>query len=491
MAASSSLDGATVATSESKSSENQKNWGLLNLSPFRRKSSKPGTSSPSNQSPQRQMQASVKRSPDAEHIELVQLSNIKVSDALWKNIHGKTAVPGDVFFTNMPLMVTAKPVLLKHEVEQQVCNVDFVQMNEQPETRETKLKNSTALVWTDEEVEEMQRGIGHNFLQSDCCYPTWCDRCGDLLWGLYKTSYLRCRYCHYTCHPQCRNLVKLDCRGENDTEDRGAAVPDAELEGVEHVVGLEEITDPSLEPLLQEVSSKEDAGTCLRVTREHLQLLITEYNAANPSGLDMTLEENGSTFRGFIRVHMNLCRPISVVAGTRPPSIYDILKDDETLEKTLTSFYLPRDTVKALHVTSETTTHEVVKALLKKFKVVDNPRKFALYERYYEQGETRKVKMRRIAENEKPLVLALTWNREKDCNKMFVLQENETGDILWEAFTLPELNNFLRILDREEEEYKNMVRRKYELVGRKIQDAMDRLQSVQQQHQASKVQGGS
>jgi hypothetical protein len=54
------------------------NWGLLNLSPFRRKSSKPGTSSPSNQSPQRQMQASIKTSPDAEHIELVQLSNIKV-----------------------------------------------------------------------------------------------------------------------------------------------------------------------------------------------------------------------------------------------------------------------------------------------------------------------------------------------------------------------------------------------------------------------------
>lgn len=59
----------------------------------------------------------------------------------------------------------------------------------------------------------------------------------------------------------------------------------------------------------------------------------------------------------------------------------------------------------------------------------------------------------------------------------------------WEAFTLPELNNFLRILDREEEEYKNMVRKKYEFLGRKIQDAMDRLQSVQKQHQASKVQG--
>lgn len=67
--------------------------------------------------------------------------------------------------------------------------------------------------------------------------------------------------CHYTCHPQCRNLVKLDCRGENDTEDRGAAVPGAELEDVEHVVGLEEITDPSLEPLLQEVSSKVNLGS--------------------------------------------------------------------------------------------------------------------------------------------------------------------------------------------------------------------------------------
>lgn len=91
------------------------------------------------------------------------LTYFQVSDALWKNIHGKTAVPGDVFFTNMPLMVTAKPVLLKHEGEQQVCNVDFVQMNEQPETRETKLRNSTALVWTDEEVTSPIILLYHSF----------------------------------------------------------------------------------------------------------------------------------------------------------------------------------------------------------------------------------------------------------------------------------------------------------------------------------------
>jgi hypothetical protein len=34
---------------------------------------------------------------------------------------------------------------------------------------------------------------------------------------------------------------------------------------------------------------QEDAGTSLKVTGEQLQLLIAEYNAANPSGLDMTL----------------------------------------------------------------------------------------------------------------------------------------------------------------------------------------------------------
>ena len=51
----------------------------------------------------------------------------------------------------------------------------------------------------------------------------------------------------------------------------------------------------------------------------------------------------------------------------------------------------------------------------------------------------------------------------------------------WEAFTLPELNNFLRILDREEEEYKKVVKKKYQVLGRKIQEAMDRLRPVQKE----------
>jgi hypothetical protein len=71
---------------------------------------------------------------------------------LWKNIHSKLALPGDVFFTNMPGMVTSKPLLQKPDGEQGVCNMDFILMDEQSKTQETKLRNSSTLVWTHEEV---------------------------------------------------------------------------------------------------------------------------------------------------------------------------------------------------------------------------------------------------------------------------------------------------------------------------------------------------
>jgi hypothetical protein len=76
----------------------------------------------------------------------------QVSDALWKNIHSKLALPGDMFLTNMPGMVSSKPLLQKPEGEQGVCNMDFILMDEQSKTQETKLRNSSTLVWAHEEV---------------------------------------------------------------------------------------------------------------------------------------------------------------------------------------------------------------------------------------------------------------------------------------------------------------------------------------------------
>nr|XP_053653764.1 ras association domain-containing protein 1 homolog isoform X1 [Cherax quadricarinatus] len=202
------------------------------------------------------------------------------------------------------------------------------------------------------------------------------------------------------------------------------------------------------------------------VDNETLEAWVERYNAT-AQGLQISKEDDGS-FRGCVRVHLNLSRPINIVAGTRPPSIYDILQEDRTMEKTLTSFYMPRDAVKAIHITSNTTTREVIIALLRKFKVVDNPQKFALYERTYDTAQSVKAKLRRLGDNECPLVLALNWSAGGLTNKRLVLQENDTADIQWEAFSLPELSNFLRILDREEEEYRCQIQDKYALLRRRI-----------------------
>ena len=47
----------------------------------------------------------------------------------------------------------------------------------------------------------------------------------------------------------------------------------------------------------------------------------------------------------------------------------------------IASFYLPKDTTKVIHISSDTSTQEVITLLLQKFRITDNPRKFALYEK--------------------------------------------------------------------------------------------------------------
>lgn len=242
---------------------------------------------------------------------------------------------------------------------------------------------------------------------------------------------------------------------------------------------VEEITE-----VLDEIVSNDEIQRDLP-RGEKLRGLIEEYNEATADGLAMTLvsfsilhsflilfhflykfqEDDGITFRGFLQVHMNFSRPINVVAGEHPPTIYDVLvseNEQDTLpadyaisadgRKTITSFYLPRNTVKVLHVTSETTTSEMIVSLLKKFKVADNPRKFALYERDLDPGKTLQgetylkfsknmlqkficfsARLLRIPEDACPLRLALFWGCKRKAGR-FVLQENETGDIMVSKF---------------------------------------------------------
>ena len=95
--------------------------------------------------------------------------------------------------------------------------------------------------------------------------------------------------------------------------------------------------------------------------------------------------------------------------------------------------------------------------------------------------------LRKMSNEERPLVLALarclkeqgTLCEDSDENIdktrcYFVLQENDPGEMIaWESFTMPELKNFLRILDREEAWYKKRIHEKYEMVLHRMQMLMD------------------
>ncbi|XP_046918455.2 uncharacterized protein LOC124498703 isoform X2 [Dermatophagoides farinae] len=246
-----------------------------------------------------------------------------------------------------------------------------------------------------------------------------------------------------------------------------------------------------------------------------LRAKILKYNErvrSRGSGLGITLiDEERCLFRGFLRVHMNLTRPINVIAGKRPPSIYDIINEEENNQnqrRTLTSFYMPRDTVKNIHITSDSTSLQVIKAMLKKFKVVDNPQKFALYlRRRFPQEELNKNggdevinndltrisddnqnemtiskflktaghehSLKRLHDHERPLILQLEFDSFAYGSVDIVLQENDNADIAWDAFEVPELRNFLKILEREEGEHLEHVKNHYHEMHRILKALID------------------
>jgi len=72
-------------------------------------------------------------------------------------------------------------------------------------------------------------------------------------------------------------------------------------------------------------------------------------------------DASSSSFSGFIRVHMNLARPITISLSRRPhhyatdttqPGAADDADDEDSPDETLKclSFYLPHGTSKVIHV---------------------------------------------------------------------------------------------------------------------------------------------
>uniref|UniRef100_A0A4W5LGW1 Ras association domain family member 1 n=1 Tax=Hucho hucho TaxID=62062 RepID=A0A4W5LGW1_9TELE len=292
-----------------------------------------------------------------------------------------------------------------------------------------------------------ERGEGHDFQPCSHAQPTWCDLCGDFIWGLYKQS-LRCANCGFTCHYRCRPLIQLDC-----SLDRGSIVE--QTCAVEHTIE----TDTNVDEQVKCGKRQELSGT------EILQK-VKEYNAQINSNLFMNLNKDGS-YTGFIKVQFKLVRPVSVPPPRKGTATQDGAGKKNGGVKRCTSFYLPKDTSKHLHISSRTCAREVIEALLKKFTVVDNPGKFALFERTERHDQ---VFLRKLSDDERPLDLRLCAGPNEKALSL-VLKENETGEVNWDAFSMPELKNFVRMLQREEEEHVKQILQRYALARTRMQEA--------------------
>ncbi|KAG6935510.1 Ras association domain family member 5 [Chelydra serpentina] len=256
--------------------------------------------------------------------------------------------------------------------------------------------------------------------------------------------------CKYTCHQECRSLIQLDCSQQG--QPRNKPSPENTL------------TQNCSQNVTPTAEEKPKAPTV-----QEIEQIINSYNAKVTNCFVMKLNEDG-TYTGFIKVHLKLRRPVTVPAGIRPQSIYDALKEVNLADMTdkRTSFYLPLDAVKQLHISSTTTVSEVIQGLLKKFMVVDNPQKFALFKEMQRDGQ---VLFQKLSLTEYPLYLRLLAGPDTDVLS-FVLKENETGEVEWDAFSIPELQNFLMILDREEKDKIQQVQKKYSKFKQRLEETL-------------------
>uniref|UniRef100_A0A8C0YHN1 Ras association domain family member 3 n=1 Tax=Cyprinus carpio carpio TaxID=630221 RepID=A0A8C0YHN1_CYPCA len=279
-----------------------------------------------------------------------------------------------------------------------------------------------------------EKGEGHKFCE-DATYA-WCDVCCSYIFQ----GGLTCTGCKYTCHAQCRDQVALDCHQNGS------------------------INGCQLSPLAQDhlnnnqsshsdVEKEKELRTHL--TYEEIRHKVEQYNTESRDHFKMTLNTNG-TYTGFIKVQLDLRRPITVKGG-RPGGV----KGQE-------AFYLPRGSINTLHISSTNTVRQVIEALLRKFTVADNPAKFALFKRFSREDQVYTCK---LSEEEHPLFLRLVAGPSTDVVS-FVLKEQQTGEVLWDAFSIPELQNFLRFLDKEEQDQICSITRRYSTYREKLEEAM-------------------
>eukprot|EP00053_Salpingoeca_punica_P014326 m.130133 g.130133 ORF g.130133 m.130133 type:complete len:512 (+) comp16428_c2_seq3:665-2200(+) len=350
----------------------------------------------------------------------------------------------------------------------------------------------------------------HDFSEEDQVRPTWCDQCEDFIWGL--NQFVKCRACNFACHRTCLYDVTDPCPCAANNTRAQPPLPDRAVSPNGHYV------------------SAGTLGLLAYLEASEVNKRIVEYNATT-KGQKMEIVDaaNPKLFRGYIRVTMNLTQPIKVAgaAGQFPPSLYALSEDGGGVDENekagvsaggshgrgsggrgsggrggrrgsgssggsggklrrrastkpsydgtarVSAFVLPKNVSKGLFTLSSTTADEVIAALLNKFKIITNPRKFVLYE-----VNTKENSSRRIRRNEEPLVLQLLWGGN-NTDIEFSLKENTSNrDLDWTDFSEAELDRFLEVLKDEEEQCVQQLIKQREAKQRQLEKAIEALEML-------------
>ncbi|KAG5450208.1 hypothetical protein CSKR_201143 [Clonorchis sinensis] len=219
----------------------------------------------------------------------------------------------------------------------------------------------------------------------------------------------------------------------------------------------------------------------------------------NSMGLRLNFVDSSCRLAGTLRIYMNLIKPVKMslrqtmdILSPLPDSCDGMHAEDGEAQQALpaparlVSFFLPRGTSKVIYITSATTSADAIQCLLDRFHIQESSRKFALYEHTLEKDT---IVARRLGVDECPLLVLLNWVRTSQnrwefsqllLRKRIVLQENDGCDINWNEFTTAELTNFLRILDKEESEYKNAILHQYGMLKDQVEWRLNELDHSKQ-----------
>lgn len=145
---------------------------------------------------------------------------------------------------------------------------------------------------------------------------------------------------------------------------------------------------------------------------------------------------------------------------------------------TETSVFKPyHGSVTSVTVTSVHSTDQVIKLLLDKFKVENNPIEFCLCA-VKTSGETRKM-----TESDKPLLERVKYGPLEDDVKIFIIEKYRMIDINEEVaqfVNLPEavLSGFLDKYTKDEEMELEMIKEKYKICRDKIEECLENLTAL-------------